>query len=52
MYLKGSEYNWLYEFLLIFNEGNLQLFEEALERYKGQLAHSVGEYLKDIELMS
>ncbi|UKJ89582.2 26S proteasome subunit [Theileria orientalis] len=40
MYLKGSDYNWLYEFLLIFNEGNLQLFEEALERYKGQIAHS------------
>uniref|UniRef100_A0A3B0N538 26S proteasome subunit, putative n=1 Tax=Theileria annulata TaxID=5874 RepID=A0A3B0N538_THEAN len=39
-YLKGSDYNWLYEVLLIFNEGNLQLFEEALERFKGQITHS------------
>ncbi|EAN31644.2 PCI domain protein [Theileria parva strain Muguga] len=39
-YLKGTDYNWLYEVLLIFNEGNLQLFEEALERFKGQITHS------------
>lgn len=39
-YLKGSEHQWLYEMLIIFNEGQLQLFKEALEKYKGKIIHT------------
>ncbi|AFZ81148.1 26S proteasome subunit, putative [Theileria equi strain WA] len=37
--LKG-DHQWLHELLHIFNEGHLQLFDDALERHKGKIVHT------------
>ncbi|GFE54611.1 26S proteasome protein [Babesia ovis] len=39
-YLKDGEQQWLYDMLVIFNEGHLTLFDDALERYRGQILHT------------
>ncbi|CDR95144.1 PCI domain containing protein, putative [Babesia bigemina] len=39
-YLKGGDHQWLYDMLIIFNEGQLHLFDEALERHRGKIVHT------------
>lgn len=39
-YLKNGSHQWLYDMLIIFNEGQLHMFKEALDRYKGQIVHT------------
>nr|BAN65790.1 PCI domain containing protein [Babesia bovis] len=39
-YLKEGEHQWLYDLLQIFNEGQLNQFDDAMERYRGQILHT------------
>ncbi|KAK2198258.1 bifunctional 26S Proteasome non-ATPase regulatory subunit 13/Proteasome component (PCI) domain [Babesia duncani] len=39
-YLKGGPDNWLYELLYIFNEGQLELFDEIAEKHRGNFLHA------------
>ncbi|GIX64501.1 26S proteasome subunit [Babesia caballi] len=39
-YLKGGDHQWLYDMLIIFNEGQLHVFDETVERHRGRIVHT------------